>query len=395
MLESLVEKKIAAEKDEVRDIELITKDVILKKNLSDFTRNYIVNDVTQTADTSELLQKIEKANKLYFNYAIRPKWTLLVFLFNDFESRPPSEILKKLNLFPFYNYYADAVRNFITDNFQIFVTKSEVTAIIDSTNKIIYEKLSTEIGSTKIKNFFLQIFKFKYGDEPNWSLESTIPFSLVRIFLEDKSFGDLLNKFKATGAFSDSTEISLINIVKVLTDKYSVPAREQTPPNLTGPAKLPEEKKPVEPTKPVEEKKSVVQTPVKEKERKVIYDKSKEEVKKSQEAVTERKIYSDQLIKASEERTSKEVKEKKNEAGSRSSLKILFDEKQLDRISSKIYNKSLISMDKSFEKLNHYKTWFEASNHLKEIFKNNRVDIYNKDVITFVDMVSEFYKDRE
>jgi hypothetical protein len=45
-------------------------------------------------------------------------------------------------------------------------------------------------------------------------------------------------------------------------------------------------------------------------------------------------------------------------------------------------------------KLSNFKTWFEASNHLKEIFLANDVDIYNKDVVFFVDTLNDYYTER-
>ncbi len=51
--------------------------------------------------------------------------------------------------------------------------------------------------------------------------------------------------------------------------------------------------------------------------------------------------------------------------------------------------------EKSFEKLSECRSWKEASNHLKNIFQNNEVDIYNKEVITFVNVLNEYFKKLE
>lgn len=399
MFDKFVQNKIDSEIVIADSIEPLSRDGIAKSNLSEFTKNYLLNETNEIPEREQMPSKIEKSNKLYLNYTLRPKWTLLTILFNNFESRPPSEIIRKLSLFPFYNYYGDSIRNFINDNFQIFVTKSEVTSIIDRTNKAIYEKLSVEINNAKVKNLLLQLFVLKYGEEPNWNLESVIPFSFIKIFLEDKSFAGLLRKFDIMKDLNDESDISLKDILKVLTDKFDIPKIE-TP--QTEPVK--QEEKKVEKTGqtkdvknnlrilPADQKKTVTaETKPLEKTQKKIEVKLPVKTKDAAPVATD-KIYSKDLLKASSEES---ADIKKPEPPSLHDLKDLFNEKQLDKIADRIYNSDLVFMEKSFNKMNHYKTWFETSNHLKEIFNNNRVDIYNKDVVYFVDTLSEYYKGRE
>ena len=67
----------------------------------------------------------------------------------------------------------------------------------------------------------------------------------------------------------------------------------------------------------------------------------------------------------------------------------------MDKILSKVYKSDLTDKEKSFSKLSNFKTWPEASKHLKEIFKTNQVDLYNKDIISFVNILNDYYKNRE
>ncbi|MEO8447757.1 MAG: hypothetical protein ABI528_09695, partial [bacterium] len=202
MFEKFVLEKIKKENEIIGKIVdtaamegMVTKTEIVNSGLSDFTKNYLFNEASDKINQDEFDTKIEKSNKLYFNYTIRPKWTMLTFLFNNFESRPPSEIIRKLNQFPFYTFYTDSIKNFISDNSPIFCTKGEIASIIDRTNKAIEKRLSEDINHTKIKNFFLQVFKLKYESEDKINLESTIPYSFVKIFLEDKSLENIEKKF--------------------------------------------------------------------------------------------------------------------------------------------------------------------------------------------------------
>ena len=414
MFESFVFNKIENENLILKNLletipagEHLTRIQILNSSLSDFTKNYLLYEFNEKTDSNEFIQKITKSNKLYFNYTIRPKWTLQTFLFNNFESRPPTEIVKKLNLFTFYSFYTDAIKDFITDNFQIFITKGEVTSIIDHTNEAIHKKLSGDINNAKIKNFLLQIFLLKYDSESNYNLESTIPFSFIGIFLEDKSFLDLEKKFGVIKGLNNETEISLKDIIKVMTDKYNVPEKQEVTKTVQVPVNKVIEK-PVlkEEPKETETKKDSSKTEDKNDEI-ILSDKIKPktsipEVKKTTGLKSEIKksgenIYSKQLMEADKKTASvpgtEEVKSQAPVKGSY--LNDLFNEKQLDKILSKVYKSDLTDKEKSFSKLSNFKTWSEASKHLKEIFKTNQVDLYNKDIISFVNILNDYYKNRE
>jgi len=414
MFESFVFNKIENENLVIKNLletipagEHLTRIQILNSNLSDFTKNYLLYEFNEKTDSNEFIQKITKSNKLYFNYTIRPKWTLQTFLFNNFESRPPTEIVKKLNLFTFYSFYSDAIKDFITDNFQIFITKGEVTSIIDHTNEAIHKKLTGDINNAKIKNFLLQIFLLKYDSESNYNLESTIPFSFIGIFLEDKSFLDLEKKFGVIKGLNNETEISLKDIIKVMTDKYNVPEKQEVTETVQVPVNKVIEKPALkEELKKTEIKKDSSKTEDKNDEI-ILSDKIKPktsipEVKKPAGLKSEIKksgenIYSKQLIEADKKTASvprtEEVKSPAPVKGSY--LNDLFNEKQLDKILSKVYKSDLTDKEKSFSKLSNFKTWPEASKHLKEIFKTNQVDLYNKDIISFVNILNDYYKNRE
>ncbi len=227
MYEKFVEGKTLSEKETVLDFDDVSEEKIIKSGLSDFSKNFILYDFKEDLNKDELISRVEKSNKLYFNYTIRPKWTLINFLFSNFESRPPGEIIKKLNVFPFYKFYADSISDFIKENFQIFITKKEITSIIDETNKVIHEKLTNDISGLKIKNFFLYLFKLKY-DESEINLESTVPYSFIKIFLNDKSYFALDKKFEAVRNIKDESEISLKDIIKILNDKFDITAGYKT-----------------------------------------------------------------------------------------------------------------------------------------------------------------------
>lgn len=400
--------------------EYINRIIILNSDLSEFTKNYILYEFDEESSSEDLKSRISKANKLYFNYALRPKWTLQTFLFNNFESRPPNEILNKLNIFTFYNYYTDSISDEIKDNFQIFMTKTELTSIIDSVNLSIYEKLSKEINSIKIKNFLLQLFLIKYGKESEYNLESSIPYSFIKIFLEDKSYTDFTNKFSVIKNLDSHTELSLKDIIKVLTDKYLItetPEKKETPvtPDVsdykTEDFKIKKEKAndeitekgEIEITNSGDEDPEIVIKPVSkiaagkidltEKiNEPVESDKTK---KLSGKFETKSKTVSDEKENSIAKKNQEEEVKDQSQTTGKNAIGLLFDEKATDRILKKVYKTDIILMDMSFTKLKNCRSWNEATNVLKQVFKKNDVDLYNKDVVFFVDQLNEYFKNKQ
>ena len=115
----------------------------------------------------------------------------------------------------------------LQDNQLEYIISIKNLSVFYGSNEAIHKKLTGDINNAKIKNFLLQIFLLKYDSESNYNLESTIPFSFIGIFLEDKSFLDLEKKFGVIKGINNETEISLKDIIKVMTDKYNIPEKQQ------------------------------------------------------------------------------------------------------------------------------------------------------------------------
>ncbi len=73
----------------------------------------------------------------------------------------------------------------------------------------------------------------------------------------------------------------------------------------------------------------------------------------------------------------------------------LFDEKQLRKILIKVYRSDEVYKEHSFKRLSSCRTWTEATEHLREIFQDNKVNIYNKDVVKFVNILNDYFQNRE
>ena len=220
---------------------------------------------------------------------------------------------------------------------------------------------------------------YKRQSEISYNLESSVPYSFIKIFLEDKSYHQLTDKFTGTRDFSEDAEISLKDIIKILTDKYSSVTKEETSttenygivPDLTAKEKVTGEifktENQVQVELPAEVSKKKVEIP----------------------------IYSEELSKAQKESHETYAESENIVSFQVKNIKDLFEDKQSEKILDRIYNSDILKRERSYEKLSSYKTWFEASNHLKEIFLSNDVDIYNKEVVKFVNTLNEYFKKQE
>ncbi|MBX7044427.1 MAG: hypothetical protein K1X86_01205 [Ignavibacteria bacterium] len=413
MFENLVREKINSEKKKVTALFPVSRDNVRKSELSPFVKNFIFNETQEITENDFLDELIEKGVKLMFNYTIRPKWTMLNYVYGSMESKSDNELRHKLKVFTFYKFYPDTILNYLDEETHLYVSKGKVELLINDTNEVLYNKLTTDISGVKIKNFLLNVFKLKYENEADINLESAIPFSFIKIFLEDKDYNDLLEKFDIIPSLKENTLVSYKDIIKVLTDKYTAhetkheekteekiePKEEvktdaQSDDEVFEPIIIPEQ-----PQEKIEKEKIEVELPKKEiKEEKT----SKKEIN-----YTKYDIYSDDLVK---ERDAKEKEEKEkeseeeteiftesdeNEIGDQYQIKRLFNEKELNTLRDKVYGGSKTAMRNSFRELAKSDSWKEASSHLKNLFNEQKVNIYNKQVVKFIDALQEHFNSKE
>ncbi len=410
MFESLVKEKTNSEKSKIRLLSPVSRNTVAKSELSPFIKNFIFNETQEITESEYLDELIEKGVKLQFNFTIRPKWTLLNYVYGSIESKSDNEIRHKLRVFTFYKFYPDTILNYLDEETHLYVSRSKVELLLKDTNEVLYNKLTNEISGVKIKNFLVNIFKLKYEDESKINLESSIPFSFIKIFLEDKGYDDLLKKFDIIPNLKDNTLVSYKDIIKVLTDKYTVHEEKHEGKTEKKENKREEIFEPITITQDnikeelqQEEKKIEIEIPKKE-----INKENTKEVKTPKKEInyTKYDIYSDDLIK---ERDAKEKEEQENiteteevfsethdnETGDQYQIKRLFTEKELTIIRDKIYAGSKNAMRNSFRALAAMNTWKDAANHLKDLYNDNKVHIYHKQVVKFTDALQEHFSNKE
>ena len=371
MFEDLIIERVNSELEKISTTGEISYSAIPASDLSTFTKNFISVETDRIKDREHFRELVEKSVKLGINYTIRPNWTLENYLFGSYDAKPVEDILEKIEIFQFYHYYVDLVYNYINEKSLVVITKINTKRVLEDADKMLYEKLTKDISSVKIKNFFLQIFKLKYYDENQINLDSTIPFLLIRLFLEDKKFQPLLKKFAVIDNISDSLQINLKDIVKVLTDKYEAdkektevtaePVKEEIHPDKKATDELPE----------VPE--SSVSLSGKHKEK---------ETASEEKEYDEDRAYPVEVIDHPIGFTSKHLSK-------------LFKQSELAGILKKVFRNEQDAMESALDDLYEISKWQVAVQYLKDVYIKNNVDLQNKYVILFIDVMQNYFTNKE
>ncbi len=385
MFEQITEKRINDASKEVSKMPDFTYESVINSGLNEFTKNFILSESGNFGSREAVLKAAEKAVKLLINYTLRPKWTIVNFIFGSLDSKPSSEILKKVEVFTFYHYYLELIRSIALDSEQISVKKITVDAALESVNKDIYEKLTTDISSLKIKNLFVQVFRLKYGDNSEISLDMSVPYYFIKLYLDDKGYDDLLSRFGKD--FSDGVEVELKTIIKVLTGKYSIydtsrrladETFTQTPSSFT--VKKTEAAPVTEKTKSENEIPSTEESQnVAEKSLGNQFEEKKEVSEIPEDSIIEETPPPAVIIPESEEQH----------------IRYLFKEEEIKNISKKIFKGRKHLMFDSLLEIEKLHNWRETTEYLKKLFIENKVDYYDKNVILFTDILSDYFEKRE
>jgi hypothetical protein len=440
MFEEIVEKKFRPIKSIADSLNTVSLEAIKNSDLPLFSINFLIAEQTDINERNLLNSLLEKSVKLFVNYSLRPKWTIVNYFFGGYDSKPADEILLKAEVFRFYKYYLDLISNHIKDNAMVFVTQEDVKFLIDEANKVVYDKLVNDTSSVKIKNFFSQIYKLKYGNDKEINLDWSVPFLFIKLFLEDKGFQDILDKFKIIPGLDDTMEIEMKTAIKVLTGKYYVnddffvlkdepsvsktenqkiekgeiktdnreqiiPEKIDKSPEVKESGKVKTEQE--ESNIPKEETKKITE------EKKIFGD--KEEIKSDEEEkpkgiiriiknIPAKRFHREKknipVEKIPEEKQKEDKQEepiitekpvKRERTGDEEKIKHIFKGEEIKAIQKKLFKDSKSAMYEAFDELESFNSWQDASEYLKELFAKNKVRLYNKYTVLFVDVLSDYY----
>ena len=399
----------------------ITLRSIKESGLPPFIINFIdctLSDGQNSLSKKEFSQILNKAIVFNINYIIKPKNTLLKFLFGEVETRPVDFIRSRLDYFQFYGYYIDHITDFIDLNSPETISLNQVKHLIDEINaKILAEVNDTSNGDSQRLNLVKLLYYFFHDLPGNNPINIKIPKKILSVYLQDKGFTEI--KARVDNFFSDEIfiqeAIDLMNPSKKKSSKISPEEdlSDEKVKDIVTKAKTDlvntniiktniinkeSSNEDVEKTlQPKEELPDIAKipdtsklpdiTPIREAEVKMpdITDKK----------VIDDEIYSDDLLLASQINdlippiplTDEEMKEKVIN-------KIFHKERDRKKIIKKLFNKDEHLFKNTLSAILDKENWIQASDFIANFYDSLKIDYYSYEAVKFVDLLDLYFKDK-
>lgn len=179
--------------------------------ITSFLENYIPkhNIPLDKKDFEDLLNKAIVFN---INYIIKPKNTLLKFLFGELETRPAAYILNRLKYFQFYGYYISNIEDFIAVNSLEVVSYNQIEHLLNEVNRNIYEEISGRQSQAHRMSLVKLLYYFFHDLGENNPINIKLPRKILSAYFSDKGYHEI--KKKIDGFFSD--EIFIQEVIELI-----------------------------------------------------------------------------------------------------------------------------------------------------------------------------------
>jgi hypothetical protein len=330
-------------------------------------------------ERDDFMATLDKAIHFYFNYLLRPEWTLINFLYDRKSTESVQEILFKLSYCSEYRYFNEILEHYFiekglvsvrVDEFRLLLQKID-DRVVQSHNSIELARLTTPIFD------FINFGKTHHKDE--------VAIDGLIVFFDDKRLDDIrarLEKEKMLGGIEAISVWQLATLIeKIRSGNEDASVEMEQPPPVAVKQGKPPSPEPVIPEK-VETPPVVVeppQAPVPEHEK-------KPEGKPVQKPIPPPEPQRLKPVKVFDERGTIEKKEVKLQ-----DLRKMLDPTEQKRIIKKIFKKNEVEFTAAILKLNKMQSWKEAAACLDEIFITNDIDPDSRDAMFFADFVYHRY----
>lgn len=362
---------------------------IIEANLPPYLISFFENTHNVQSSISKLQfeDTVKKSIKFNINYIIKPKATIIKFIFGNVETRPVEQILNKLLFFQFYRYYIDLINDFITINSPLSLSIRHIHKLIDEVNKKIHEDIS-EDNNPDYKQTRLNLIKLLYyffeDLTENNPINIKIPKKILSTYFQDKGYLEI--KKNVDKFFKD--DIFIQEAIDLMTPKYS---------------QAEEEEKVID-----EEDIKITEAIKKAREDFLSTESTSEEIEKTQvesesvitiddeitnvtdnsetEKDTESKedvLYSPELLQATEiQQIPTEPKEEMD------IVEFLFpNQHRRKKIIKKVFKKEENNFRDFVKSVCNEKTWSDASIKIEDLYNKNKVNFLSTEAIKFVDRI--------
>ena len=182
----------------------ISFDNVRTSTLPPFIINFIefyLGDKNTPIDKKDFEAILQKSIIFNINYIVRPKNTILKFLFGEIETRHVDFIMNRLRYFQFYGYYITQITDFINVNSLEMVSSEQIEYLINGVNKKIKEEISLSGNDNNRLNLVKLPYYFFHDLDENNPINIKLPKKILVVFFQDKGFSDI--KTRVDNFFSD------------------------------------------------------------------------------------------------------------------------------------------------------------------------------------------------
>jgi hypothetical protein len=393
---------------------LITPKTIRNSNLPPFIVNFFEcysENKPVRLNKDEFEEILKKAIIFNINYVIKPKTTLLKFLFGKIETKPCEFIIEKLGYFQFYSYYINHIQAFIDLNSPLTISSSYISHLIDEVNEKILLEISDPASSDTQRMNLIKLLYYYFQDlTKNNPINIKIPKKILSAFFQDKGFTEI--KLRVDNFFSEEIFIQeAIELMKPQVKKTKQPEKETDAvaakkiltkiksdlliTELSDKEIEKSKEKVIEPGEPEHKGLSITEAEIKDiKDAEFLQGE-----KRINEPMIDQDIYSEKLVLSAGVQESLSSVEETISPGPQTaddkSIKIineLFCEETFKgRVIKKIFRRDIKAFMDSLKEILDSATWDDASAQIETLFNKKRVNYYSDEAIKFVDILQGYF----
>jgi hypothetical protein len=338
---------------------------------------------------------LQKAVIFNINYVIKPKATLLKFLFGDVETRPADYINERLQYFQFYSYYTEHIIEFIAINSLYVISINQIEHLINEVNKKILTEINRDKAEANRFNLVKLLYYFFLNLGPNNPINIKIPKRILSVFFNDKGFHEI--KKQIDSFFAEDIFIQEAMELMKHTEKKPAKIEEEVDVNRVNEIL---KKAKTELLNPDSSQKDVEKTIGKDED---VQDLKVTELKKEDELripdeVAEKKLVLDESIYSEDLEFEAAVSEavpaislSEEDRFEKDFNAIFAEEKKRKKIIKKIFDKNEVEFKENVLKILRAESWTDASKQIEELFEKNGVNFYSVEAVTFVDLLEAHF----
>ena len=160
--------------------------------------------------SSEYISKlILHASSFTVNFLIRPKWSLIKFIFDDEEHKTAVEIKQILNYLYYYGYLKNVLVSYLDKKKILSMNKDEFAELLDKIEKLGVETYLDDVLNTALKSM-AEFFNI------GTTQKNKVPLPGIQIFLKEKKLTDHINSLNENFNSDEKINYELKDLQKVL-----------------------------------------------------------------------------------------------------------------------------------------------------------------------------------